>query len=80
MGISDDGIASVGTDIKVVIKELIDSMGDDESELLSLYYGCDVSEEDSEELLNLLCEEFPDYEIEMHRGNQPIYYYIISVE
>ena len=55
-------------------------MGDDESELLSLYYGCDVSEEDSEELLNLLCEEFPDYEIEMHRGNQPIYYYIISVE
>lgn len=80
MGISDDGIASVGTDIKVVIKELIDSMCDDESELLSLYYGCDVSEEDSEELLNLLCEEFPDYEIEMHRGNQPIYYYIVSVE
>ena len=80
MGIDDGGIKSVGTDIVEVVKELIKEMSDEDSELLSVYYGSDVTEEDAEALLAVLEEEYPDYEIELHPGNQPIYYYIVSVE
>lgn len=80
MGIDDHGIKSVGTDITEVVKELIREMSDDDSELLSVYYGSDVTEEDAEALVAVLEEEYPDYEIELHPGNQPIYYYIVSVE
>ena len=80
MGIDDNGIKSVGTDITEVVKELIKEMSDDDSELLSVYYGSDVTEEDAEALVAVLEEEYPDYEIELHPGNQPIYYYIVSVE
>ncbi|MBO5389564.1 MAG: DAK2 domain-containing protein [Lachnospiraceae bacterium] len=80
MGIDDTGIKSVGTDIVEVIKELIKEMSDENSELLSVYYGEDVSKEDAEALVATLEEEYPDYEIELHAGNQPVYYYIISVE
>ncbi len=80
MGIDDHGIKSVGTDITEVVKELIKEMSDEDSELLSVYYGSDVTEEDAEALVAVLEEEYPDYEIELHPGNQPIYYYIVSVE
>ena len=80
MGIDDDGIKSVGTDINDVVKELIREMSDDSSELLSIYYGSDVAKEDAEALVAMLEEEYPDYEIELHEGDQPIYYYIVSVE
>ena len=80
MGIDDNGIQSVGTDIVEVVKELIKEMSDEDSELLSVYYGSDVTEEDADALVAVLEEEYPDYEIELHPGNQPIYYYIVSVE
>ena len=80
MGISDSGIASVGTDITEVVKELVKEMSDDSSELLSVYYGSDVTEEDAQSLIEVLEAEYPDYEVELHPGNQPIYYYIVSVE
>lgn len=80
MGIDDNGIQSVGTDIVEVVKELIKEMSDEDSELLSVYYGSDVTDEDAEALVAVLEEEYPDYEIELHPGNQPIYYYIVSVE
>lgn len=80
MGIDDTGIKSVGTDIVEVIKELVKEMSDEDSELLSVYYGEDVSEEDAEALVAVLEEEYPDLEIELHPGNQPVYYYILSVE
>lgn len=80
MGIDDTGIKSVGTDIVEVIKELIKEMSDEDSELLSVYYGEDVSEEDAEALVAALEVEYPDMEIELHPGNQPVYYYILSVE
>jgi len=80
MGIDDTGIKSVGTDIVEVIKELVKEMSDEDSELLSVYYGEDVSNEDAEALVATLEEEYPDYEIELHAGNQPVYYYILSVE
>ncbi|MBQ8318274.1 MAG: DAK2 domain-containing protein [Lachnospiraceae bacterium] len=80
MGIDDTGIKSVGTDIVEVIKELVKEMSDEDSELLSVYYGEDVSKEDAEALVAVLEEEYPDYEIELHPGDQPVYYYILSVE
>ncbi len=80
MGIDDNGIKSVGTDIVEVVKELIREMSDDDSEILSVYYGSDVTKEDAEALVEVLEEEYPDYEIELHAGDQPIYYYIVSVE
>ena len=80
MGIDDDGIKSVGTDITEVVKELIREMSDEDSELLSVYYGSDVTAEDAEKMQKTLEEEFSDYEMEFHAGGQPVYYYIISVE
>lgn len=80
MGIDDNGIQSVGVDINEVIKELVSSMSDDSSELLSIYYGSDVNEQDAENIKAILEKEYPDYEIDVYNGGQPIYYYIISVE
>lgn len=80
MGIDDAGIQSVGTDIKEVVKELVQAMSDEDSELMSIYYGSDVTDEAAQEMADMLQEEYPDYELEVHAGGQPIYYYIISVE
>ncbi len=80
MGISDKGIESVGKDIQEVIKELVESMTDDVTELISIYYGSDVTEEDAQAIEGALSEAYPDYEVELHAGGQPVYYYIISVE
>lgn len=80
MGIDDNGIQSVGVDINEVIKELVSFMSDDSSELLSIYYGSDVKEQDAENIKAILEKEYPDYEIDVYNGGQPIYYYIISVE
>jgi hypothetical protein len=80
MGIDDEGIKSVGTEIDVVVKELIEAMASEESELLSVYYGEDVSDEDAAALSEKLTESFPDYEVELHKGGQPVYYYLLSLE
>ncbi len=79
MGIDDNGISSVGSDIQTVIKELVENMSDD-NELLSIYYGSDVDAESAEAVEAMLNEAFPDYDIELHEGGQPVYYYIISLE
>ena len=80
MGLDDKGISSVGTDIDQVVLDLIEQMSDDESELLSIYYGSDVSKEQADNLVAMIQEKHPDYEIEVHSGGQPIYYYILSIE
>lgn len=80
MGLDDKGICSVGTDIDQVVLDLIEQMSDDESELLSIYYGSDVSKEQADNLVAMIQEKYPDYEIEVHSGGQPIYYYILSIE
>jgi hypothetical protein len=80
MGIDDEGIKAVGTDIDTVIDELVKAMADEDSELLSVYYGEDVSAEAAASLEAKLAESFPDYEIELHEGGQPVYYYLISLE
>lgn len=80
MGIGDKTILSVGQDIAETTLDLIDQLVDDESEFISIYYGSDVSEEEAEQLMALVEETYPDIEIALEVGGQPIYYYIISVE
>ena len=80
MGISDKGIAAVGTDMDETLYQLVKTMADDESELITLYYGQDVSQEKAEEAAARIEARFKDCEVEVNSGGQPIYYYMISVE
>lgn len=80
MGIGDDSILAVGEDIAEITKETIDLMADEETELISVYYGEDISEEDANALGTELREKYPDCEVEVYAGGQPIYYYVVSVE
>ena len=80
MGIGDDSILAVGEDIAEITKETIDLMTDEETELISVYSGEDISEEDANALGTELQEKYPDCEVEVYAGGQPIYYYVVSVE
>ena len=80
MGIGDDSILAVCEDIAEITKETIDLMTDEETELISVYYGEDISEEDANALGTELQEKYPDCEVEVYAGGQPIYYYVVSVE
>lgn len=80
MGIGDDGILSVGADMEQTLIEMIDQLVDDESGIISLYYGEDVSEEDASALAEKIQEKYADVEVEVNNGGQPVYYYILSVE
>ncbi len=80
MGIGDKGIISVGTDIRETTKEMLAELVDDDSELISLYYGVDVSEEEAESFVEEIEALYPDVDIDAHFGGQPIYYYVLAVE
>lgn len=80
MGIDDAGIQAVGQDITEVVKDLIGAMADEDSKLLSIYYGSDVEEEKANALVEAVQAAYPDFEVEAHAGGQPIYYYILSLE
>ncbi len=80
MGIGDKTILSVGNDIADVTYELLVTLMDEDSELVSLYYGQDTTEEDANALADRVMEEYPDVDVEVHPGGQPIYYYVLSVE
>ena len=80
MGISDNGIDAVGTDVEEVTKQLIDTLVDEDSGLISLYYGEDVSKEEAEAFAASLSEKYDDLDVDIRFGGQPIYYYILSVE
>ena len=80
MGIGDKGILSVGTDIAETTKAMFAEMVDDESGLVSIYYGQDVTEEDAMKLTEEIAELYPDLDVDTHFGGQPIYYYVVSVE
>ena len=80
MGIGDKGILSVGNAIMDVTVGMIDEMVNDNIELISIYYGSDISEEDAEELLEEVEKKYSGCDIELQYGGQPIYYYIISAE
>ncbi len=80
MGIGDKTILSVGTDIDETTLELIKCLMDENSELISLYYGEEVSEDQANELADQIMELYPNMDVEVHYGGQPIYYYVLSVE
>lgn len=80
MGIGDAGILSVGTDIKETAKDMLAQLVDEDSELISLYYGADVEESDAEEFIAEIEELYPDVDVDAHFGGQPIYYYVLAVE
>ncbi len=80
MGIGDKSILSVGTDLKATTLEMIDAMVDEDSAIVSIYFGSDSDEDSANELAAAIEEKYPDVEVEVNDGGQPIYYYVISVE
>lgn len=80
MGIGDKTILAVGEDIQETTLELIQSLANEEAELISIYYGEEVNEEDANALAERVMENYPNLDVEVHYGGQPIYYYVLSVE
>ena len=80
MGITDKGISAVGQDIVKTFLEMLHTMVDEESSLLSIYTGSDATAEVTESLQKAVAEEFDTLEVELQTGGQPVYYYVVSVE
>ena len=80
MGIDDDGIQAVSEDLMTATKELLEQMVDEDSELISIYYGAEVSEEDAKAFADYVEATYEDCDVEFNYGGQPIYYYVLSVE
>jgi dihydroxyacetone kinase-like predicted kinase len=80
MGIGDKTILAVGTDMNTVTIEMLEKMIDEDTEMVSIYYGSESSEEEAEVILEAIEEKYPDVDIEINDDGQPIYYYVISVE
>lgn len=80
MGIGDSGMLAVGSSVSQTAMDALNAMVDDDSELITIYYGKSVKEEDAENFLEEAREQFSGCEIELHFGGQPVYYYLISVE
>ena len=80
MGIGDKSILSVGTDLRATTLEMVDAMVDEDSAIVSIYFGSNSDEDSANELAAAIEEKYPDVEVEVNDGGQPIYYYVISVE
>nr|WP_276538605.1 DAK2 domain-containing protein [Murimonas intestini] len=80
MGIGDHSILAVGNDPEAVTRETVELMMDGDSELISIYYGDQISEEKAQALAEGLEKSYPDCDVEVYSGGQPIYYYVVSVE
>ena len=80
MGIGDKSILSVGTDLRATTLEMVDAMIDEDSAIVSIYFGSDSDEDSANELAAAIEEKYPDVEVEVNDGGQPIYYYILSLE
>ena len=80
MGIGDSGMLAVGQEIDATVLDTVARMVDEDSELISIYYGAEVSAEDAEAVLEKVQEAYPDCEVELNNGGQPVYYYLLSVE
>lgn len=80
MGLGDSGILSVGQSVEATAKEMLEKMTDEDTEMISLYYGEDIQEEDAQRFGREIAELYPDADVDVHSGGQPIYYYVISVE
>ncbi len=80
MGIGDEGILAVGPSIERTAMAMMENLVDKDSEIIGIYYGEEVSEEDAKKFGDLVAEKYQDTEVEVHYGGQPIYYYVVSVE
>ncbi len=80
MGIGDDGILAVGKEVQETALSMMEELVDADSEIIGVYYGEEVSEEDAQALGEKIAEKYPNTEVEVHYGGQPIYYYVVSVE
>ena len=80
MGIGDKGIVAVGQDIEETTVSMIKELIDDQSELISIYFGEGVTDEDAEGVMERITDEYPDIDVEVNYGGQPIYYYLVSIE
>ena len=80
MGIGDSGILAAGTDLTDISLETINCMVDGDTELISIYFGKDATEEQAQALADRLAQAHPECEVEVHSGGQPVYYYLISAE
>lgn len=80
MGIGDEGMLAVGEDIVATTVDMIKEMQDEDSEIVSIYFGEGITKEDADVLASKITEELPDLEVEVYPGGQPVYYYIVSVE
>ena len=80
MGIGDKSILAVGKDLKETTLSMVDEMVDEDSAIVSIYFGSDATEDNASEIASAIEEKYPDVEVEINNGGQPIYYYIISVE
>ena len=80
MGMGDSAILSVGKDMQDVVKDMVSQLVEEESAIISVYYGQEIEEAAAQVLGEELGEQYPQCEVEVHYGGQPIYYYLISVE
>ena len=80
LGLGDKGLAAVGTDMDDTALAMLTEFVDEESELISVYYGEDIDESKAEELVKKIEEKFDGVDVELQYGGQPVYYYIVSVE
>lgn len=80
MGIGDDGILAVGRELKPTVLSMLREMIDEDSSLVSIYFGEDTTMEDAQQIADAIVAEYPDVEVEVNDGGQPIYYYVVSVE
>ena len=80
MGIGDSGMLAVGTSVDETAMDTLKKLAEEDSELISIYFGEDVKEEEAEAFAERVREAFPDCEVEVNDGGQPIYYYLMSVE
>ncbi|GAA6492309.1 MAG TPA: DAK2 domain-containing protein [Candidatus Bariatricus faecipullorum] len=80
MGIGDAGILAVGDSVSGVAEEMLAELTDEDSELISIYYGEDVSDEEAEAFVAKVEAAYPEVDVDAHRGGQPIYYYVVAVE
>ncbi|HZJ76482.1 MAG TPA: DAK2 domain-containing protein [Oscillospiraceae bacterium] len=80
LGICDDEIKSVGNDVRQVCISLIEKAVTDESEIITIFYGSDITEEEANEILDELTNKYEDVDVELYYGGQPLYYYIFSIE
>ena len=80
MGIGDSGILAVGKELEKTTKELVENLVDEDSELISIYYGEEVTEDDAEKFAGEIEAMYPDVDVDIQFGGQPIYYYVLAVE